>query len=98
MNGDQNDVIFTPDNEPYLGRELLHHFDNTICACLEQNAEIAPRTHGLDKTDLQAAACQLIPQSISVALSIRELIRKAIYLGHGPSCGHLLNVLRYCCT
>ena len=77
------EVIFNPGNEPYLGRELLFHFDNAICACLEQNGKIAPKTHGLDKTDMQEAACQLIPQSISIALSIRdELLTQKSQPGH----------------
>jgi hypothetical protein len=81
MKGDPGKVIFTPDNEPYLGRELLFHFDNVICTCLEQSGKIAPKTHGLDGTNLQEAACQLIPQSISIALSIRELIRQGYLFG-----------------
>ena len=81
MNDDPSGLIFTPDNEPYLGRELLFHFDNAICACLEQNGKIAPKTHVLAKTDLQEAACLLIPQSISIALSIRELLRQGYLLG-----------------
>jgi hypothetical protein len=81
MNDAKNTIVFTPDNEPYLGRELLFHFDNAICTCLEQNAKTAPTTHGLRKTDLQEAACQLIPQSISIALSIRELIRQGYLFG-----------------
>jgi hypothetical protein len=64
-----------------LGRELVFHFDNAIVACLEQSGKIAPKTRRLDKTDLQEAACQLIPQSISIALSIRELIRQGYLFG-----------------
>ena len=74
-------AIFTPDNEPYLGRETLHAFDNLIVVCLEQNATVAPRTHAMHKTDLQWAACQSIPQGISIALSIRELVRQGYLFG-----------------
>ncbi len=81
MKGDASEVIFTPDDEPYLGRQLLFVFDNVICACLEQSGKIAPKTHGIEKTDLQEAGCQLIPQSISIALSIRELIRQGYLFG-----------------
>jgi len=35
-------IIFTPDNEPYLGRELLFHFDQIISSAMEQNAVTAP--------------------------------------------------------
>ena len=31
-------VVFTPDDEPYLGRETLFAFDNLICSCLELNS------------------------------------------------------------
>jgi len=30
-------VSVTPDDEPYLGRPLLHHFDLVIVAALEQS-------------------------------------------------------------
>src|SRR5450759_4137182 len=74
-------AVFTPSNEPYLGRETLYAFDKLIIVCLETSAEIAPRTHKIDKTDLQWAACQLIPQGISIALSIRELVRQGHLFG-----------------
>ena len=68
--------IFTPDNEPYLGRESVFHFDQVILSCLEVNAEIATYTHKNELNDLQKAACQIIPQGINLALSIRELVRQ----------------------
>jgi hypothetical protein len=70
--------VFTPDNEPYLGRQSVFHFDQVILAALETNAEVAAFTHqhadGL--SDLQKAACQVVPQGINLALSIRELVRQ----------------------
>ncbi|NOQ22334.1 MAG: hypothetical protein GQ565_06760 [Candidatus Aegiribacteria sp.] len=78
-------VVFSPDNEPYLGRELLFHFDKMISCCLEMNSEVAPKTHNTNLTDLQKMACQVIPQSISIALSIRELVRQGYLFG-----GHVL--------
>jgi hypothetical protein len=36
--------IFKPDDEPYLGRPLLHHFDLVIVAALEQQHAIGPWT------------------------------------------------------
>ncbi len=69
-------VIFTPDNEPYLGRPSVYHFDQIIFACLESNAEVAAYTHRHDLSDIQLAACQIIPQAINLALSIRELVRQ----------------------
>jgi len=74
-------VIFTPSDEPYLGRELLCAFDNLICSCLELNSKCAPLSHGLEPTDFQRAACILVPQTITLALSIRELIRQGYLFG-----------------
>lgn len=78
-------VIFTPDNEPYLGRQLLFHFDQLICSVMEQNAITAPTSHQLALTDHQKMACQVIAQGLSIALSIRELIRQGYLFG-----GHIL--------
>ena len=74
-------IIFTPDNEPYLGRILLFHFDQTISSAMEQNAIIAPKTHGRQLSDHQKMACQIIPQALSIMLSIRELIRQGYLFG-----------------
>ncbi|EAR08898.1 hypothetical protein [Reinekea blandensis] len=74
-------VIYTPDNEPYLGNELLYHFDQLISCCLEINAKLAPLSHTLELTELQEMASQTIPQSISLALSIREMIRQGYLFG-----------------
>lgn len=79
-------VVFTPDNEPYLGRELLLHFDQLICSVMEQNAATAPKTHRGQLSDHQRMACQVIPQALSIALSIRELIRQGYLFG-----GHVLS-------
>ncbi len=69
-------VVFTPDNEPYLGRDSVFHFDQVILSCLEANAKIAAYTHNNELNDLQKAACQIVPQAINLALSIRELVRQ----------------------
>ena len=78
-------VVFTPDNEPYLGRTLLFHFDQLICSIMEANASLAPTSHRRVLTDQQKMACQVIPQALSIALSIRELIRQGYLFG-----GHVL--------
>jgi len=65
-------LVFTPSDEPYLGRELLCAFDNLICSCLELNAKCAPLSHGDELTDFQRAACILVPQTITLALSKPE--------------------------
>jgi hypothetical protein len=73
--------VFTPGNEPYLGRELLFQFDNLICACMELNLKCAPASHGRPLSSLQRALCILVPQTISLALSTRELIRQGYLFG-----------------
>ena len=74
-------VVFTPDNEPYLGRNLLFHFDKIISSAMEQNAVTAPTSHDRQLTDDQQMACQVISQAISIMLSIRELIRQGYLFG-----------------
>jgi hypothetical protein len=71
--------VFTPGNEPYLGLESLLWFDRIICWSLESNTKVArwTRQNSNTLTGLQRAGCQIIPQGISIALSIRELIRQA---------------------
>ncbi|WP_225546919.1 hypothetical protein [Chromobacterium violaceum] len=74
-------IIFTPDNEPYLGRTLLMHFDQMISSILELNASLAPTSHHRTLTDCQHMACQVIAQALSITLSIRELIRQGYLFG-----------------
>jgi hypothetical protein len=78
-------VVFTPDDEPYLGRPLLLAFDQLICSAMETNSTTAPGTHARSLTDHQVMACQVIAQGLSIALSIRELIRQGYLFG-----GHVL--------
>ena len=73
--------IFTPGDEPYLGRTLLHSFDELICSVLETNREFALESHKGYRTGLQRAGSVLIPQAISLSLSIRELIRQGYLFG-----------------
>jgi len=68
--------VYLPNNEPYLGRPSVYNFDQVIMSCLEQNTEVAAYTHRKQLSDLQKAACQIIPQGINLALTIRELIRQ----------------------
>jgi hypothetical protein len=70
--------VFTPNNEPYLGLEPLLWFDRIICWSMESNTKVAAWTREKASflTPLQRAACQIIPQGISIALSIRELVRQ----------------------
>jgi len=48
---------------------------------MEQNASTAPRSHGRVLSDHQNMACQVIAQALSIALSIRELIRQGYLFG-----------------
>lgn len=73
---DSDPVVFTPSNEPYLGRATVEKFDKTIVMCLNANYVLAERSRQAELSDLQSAACQLIPQGIKLALSIRELVRQ----------------------
>lgn len=74
-------AVFQPENEPYLGRELLFQFDQLIISAMGTNAEIAPRSHGVQLTDHQTMACQVIAQALSITLSIRELVRQGYLFG-----------------
>lgn len=74
-------AVFTPDNEPYLGRNLLFHFDQIIISAMEQNAVTAPTSFDCVLTDHQRMACQVIAQALSITLSIRELIRQGYLFG-----------------
>jgi Family of unknown function (DUF5677) len=74
-------AIFTPDNEPYLGLKSLLVFDQLICSCLELNSQCATASHRVNLSDFQKALCILAPQTISLALSIRELIRQGYLFG-----------------
>lgn len=71
-------AVFTLNDEPYLGRQSVFHFDQVILSCLEANVQVAAFTqaHNRELSDLQKAACQIIPQGVNLALSIRELIRQ----------------------
>lgn len=81
MDANSKPVVFTPDNEPYLGRKLLFHFDQIINSVMEQNIVTAPQSYDRDLTDQQCMACQVIPQTLSIMLSIRELIRQGYLFG-----------------
>ncbi len=74
-------VTFDPSNEPYVGRQSVFHFDQVILSCLEANGRVAAATRRGGLTPLQTAACQVIPQGINLALSIRELVRQGYLFG-----------------
>jgi|SRR5579872_2720328 len=74
-------IVFTPDNEPYLGLTSVFALDVTISACLDLSGKVAPTTHEMEKSDLQEAACQLVPQAINLTLAVRELVRQGYLFG-----------------
>lgn len=73
-------IVFTPNDEPYLGQKSVYHFDMMIAVAMERNAIIAPWTHNRELSAIQKAATELIPHGFSIALSIRELVRQGYLL------------------
>ena len=65
----------SPIQNPYLGRNSLYLFDVMIPGAMKFNTTVADWTHGRSLTPIQRAACQIIPNGFSIALSIRELLR-----------------------
>jgi len=74
----QPESVYLPHNEPYLGRPALLALDQAIPGAMQQNLAIARQTFEVvARSPLQDAVCELVPQTISIALSVRELIRQA---------------------
>jgi len=84
MEPEARPVVFTPANEPYLGRPLLFHLDQLIISAMEQNAVTAPMSHDRVLTDHQEMACLVIAQALSITLSMRELIRQGYLCQRDP--------------
>jgi hypothetical protein len=80
MPNERPPAVFTPGNEPYLGSQALMRFDLTIVEAMKVNQAVARASHERQLTPLQLAACEIIPQAISISLSIRELIRQGYLL------------------
>lgn len=78
--------INTPRNEPYIGRELLLHYDKMLVLCFD-SLKLLPElstknVHKIGKlSDHQKMAIQVINQSLNLAASIRELIRQGYLFG-----------------
>ena len=68
--------VFLPHNEPYLGHPTLLEFDHAIPPAIQTHIRLSQGTFDHDLSPLEKAAAQLIPQAVSIALSIRELIRQ----------------------
>jgi hypothetical protein len=75
--------VFLPHNEPYLGHPTLLEFDQAIPSAMKINARIAQGTFNRQLSPVEQAAAQLIPQAVSIALSIREMIRQGYLFSAG---------------
>lgn len=74
-------TIYTPDNEPYIGRELLFHLDQVISSSLEQYDSLGSNVKGEDLTAIQIMALQQSSQFLNILCSLRELIRQGYLFG-----------------
>ena len=76
-------IIFSPDNEPYLGELMLYQLDNMIVCFSEKNSLIARYTikNKDSLTSIEQAGCSLIPAAFSLILAIRELLRQGYLYG-----------------
>lgn len=74
-------VIFTPNDEPYLGLPEVKALDDVIVSAMDEMQRAKPYTASEKLTTHQKAAILIIPSGVSLCLSVRELIRQA-YL-HG---------------
>lgn len=73
-------AIFTPDDEPYLGLYSMLKLDQTISLTMEQQRAIAKWTRSNQLSKMQQIASEIVPASISIVLSIRELVRQGYLL------------------
>jgi hypothetical protein len=73
-------VVYTPDDEPYLGRESVFQFDTILQLFIEEQTRVGARTRQMQLSPLQEAAAELVPSASSIALSIRELVRQGYLL------------------
>jgi len=69
-------AVFTPDDEPYIGLESVFMLDRVISLTMTQQTKIAAWTHNNELNDMQLIAAEIVPPSLSIALSIRELVRQ----------------------
>lgn len=60
---DEPSIVFTPDDEPYLGLASLVGFDRALVVLVDQQRHIGPWTRAHDLTSLQQAATDLAPSA-----------------------------------
>jgi hypothetical protein len=75
--------VFMPHNEPYLGHPTLLEFDHAIVPAMKINTRLAQGSFNRQLSPVEQTATQLIPQAISITLSIRELIRQGYLFSAG---------------
>src|SRR5260370_26381910 len=68
--------VFTPDDEPYRGRQALFHFDQVLIVLAAEQSPIGPWTRTHELTALQRAPGELVPGARSVAFSVPDLVRQ----------------------
>jgi hypothetical protein len=73
-------AIFTPDDEPYLGRQSVFHFDKVLSTFIAEQRRISGQTFTGPLTPAQRAASEIVPSASSIALSIREMVRQGYLL------------------
>ncbi len=81
MSSDSEERSVAMGIEPYLGLPTLKSFDDMIVVLMDQNDRIAQWVRANSVSDLQYAAVQLIPQTSSLILGTRELIRQGYLVG-----------------
>lgn len=74
-------TIFTLENEPFLGRESVYHFDQMLCVLGENADMLAPLTLSEDLDAWQKVVVDILPGAASIAFSIRELVRQGYLYG-----------------
>jgi hypothetical protein len=72
----RNEPVLFPSNEPYLGHPTLLEFDQAIPKAMQTHTRLAQSTFNRVLSPLEQAAAQLVPQAVSISLSVRELIRQ----------------------
>jgi hypothetical protein len=66
-------AIFTPDGEPYLGRESVLHFDKVLSAFIADQQRIAAWTRGVTMTPVLRASSETVPSASSIAFSRKHV-------------------------
>lgn len=71
------DTAFKSENEPYGSLQAIYQLDEALQSARRTVRTLAVLTQREDLTPVESAVIGLIPTSISIAASVRELIRQA---------------------